>query len=160
MAKLAKIIVDVQTTHAFDIPTTADFKKWVALAVEGRYSAAELCIRIVAEDESAMLNQKYRHKRGATNILSFPFDMHSAEQVPYLGDLVVCAPLVQREAEQQHKSVHTHWAHLTIHGVLHLMGFDHESDKDALQMERVEINLLERLGIANPYFHPDSIENH
>ena len=149
--KTTKIYLEIQATHTFDMPVKADIQAWIAAATSGFGNAAELCVRVVDEDESAALNEKYRHKQGPTNILSFPFEAQTQDKVPYLGDLVVCAPLLVVEAAEQHKPLFHHWAHIIVHGVLHLMGHDHEDDDEALQMETKEIRILEGLGIGNPY---------
>lgn len=128
-----------------DIPSAALLKKWCKAAlVQQKVKTADLCIRIVSKKESATLNKKYRHKAGATNVLSFPADMT-------LGDLVICAPLVKQEARVQGKIAKAHWAHLVIHGTLHLLGHDHIKNKDARKMEALEIKILDTLGFDNPY---------
>jgi probable rRNA maturation factor len=100
-----------------------------------------------------MLNSTYRQKTGPTNVLSFPFDLPEDIQLdmPILGDIVVCADVVNREAQEQHKTLDVHWAHMIIHGVFHLLGYDHETDHDAEKMERLEINVMQSLGFNNPY---------
>jgi probable rRNA maturation factor len=108
-------------------------------------------IRLVDDAESAELNQQFRHKSGPTNILSFPFEVPNGMEMDLLGDLVICAPLIAREAEQQNKLAEHHWAHITVHGVLHLLGYDHVEEQDAEQMEALEIEILNGLDIANPY---------
>lgn len=141
------------------LPATEDFTRWTraALAALHRDTDAELSIRVVDEEESADLNSTYRQKSGPTNILSFPYagvpgitGMDSAD-FPLLGDLAICAPLVRQEAEAQQKTVQAHWAHLTVHGVLHLNGLDHEEPEAATAMESLEIHILDTLGFANPY---------
>lgn len=140
-------------SSATDLPTSEAFLAWVNLARQG--DDGEVTLRIVDEAESAQLNQQFRDKRGATNVLSFPvadLDMPlPPDVVPDLGDLVICAPLVASEAAEQKKPSLNHWAHLTLHGVLHLRGFDHQDDGQAERMENLEIDLLQQLGIANPY---------
>jgi len=141
---------------ATDLPDLEEFRLWVDLARQGRSDrAGEVTIRIVDDPESAQLNQQYRHKKGPTNVLSFPeADLNMPlppDSEPELGDLVICAPLVAREATEQQKPVLAHWAHLTLHGVLHLCGFDHQTDDEQLQMETLEISLLQQIEIANPY---------
>lgn len=128
-------------------PTRAQFLSWIKAVIP----AAELTIRITDEQESAMLNEKYRGKQGPTNILSFPMETSHDAKCPYLGDLVICAPLVAQEAQQQNKQVLHHWAHLTVHGVLHLLGYDHDQEEEAEIMEKMEINILQGLGFSNPY---------
>jgi probable rRNA maturation factor len=109
-------------------------------------------LRIVDQEEIQQLNADYRGKNQPTNILSFPFDMHNVDlDVPILGDLVICADIIHSESKAQHKSRSAHWAHMIIHGVLHLQGFDHETDEQAEQMEKKEIELLAKFGYDNPY---------
>lgn len=132
-------------------PTAEQFQSWVDAALADYRKDAELVIRIVDEQESAELNQQYRHKQGPTNILSFPIDLPDGVELDLLGDLVVCAPVLKREALQQHKALIDHWAHIIVHGVLHLLGYDHIEDSDAEQMEALEIVILNTLNIKNPY---------
>lgn len=111
----------------------------------------ELCVRIVDEPEMSELNSQYRQRAGSTNVLSFP--AQPIPQIPgyRLGDLVLCAPVVNQQAEEQHKSTESHWAHMIVHGVLHLLGYDHIDARDAAQMEQREILILEKHGFSNPY---------
>jgi len=132
-------------------PTAAQFQTWVDAALADYRKDAELVIRIVDEQDSAELNQQYRHKQGPTNILSFPIELPDGVELDLLGDLVVCAPVLEREAQQQHKALIDHWAHIIVHGVLHLLGYDHIEDSDAEQMEALEIAILNKLNIKNPY---------
>lgn len=132
-------------------PTAEQFQTWVDAALADYRQDAELVIRIVDEQESAELNQQYRHKQGPTNILSFPIELPDGVELDLLGDLVVCAPVLEREALQQHKALIDHWAHIIVHGVLHLLGYDHIEDSDAEQMEAQEIAILNKLNIKNPY---------
>jgi len=133
------------------IPTRYYFQHWTNKALIGRTTLAELNIRLVDKRESADLNLRFRCKKGPTNILSFPFEPPPDVYSPLLGDLVICAALVNQEAKAQRKSRLAHWAHLLIHGCLHLIGYDHESTTDADKMETLEIKLLEELGYDNPY---------
>jgi probable rRNA maturation factor len=132
-------------------PTAEQFQGWVDAALADYHKDTELVIRIVDEQESAELNQQYRHKQGPTNILSFPVDLPDGIELDLLGDLVICAPVLEREALQQHKALVDHWAHIIIHGVLHLLGYDHIDDAEAEQMEALEIAILSKLNIKNPY---------
>lgn len=132
------------------VPAPEEFQRWADAVLEGR-DHADLTIRVVGRRESRELNGRFRGKDYATNVLSFPADVPEGVEVPLLGDIVVCAPLVAEEAGRQGKSTHDHWAHLVIHGILHLQGYDHVADADAEEMEALEIELLERLGIADPY---------
>ena len=132
-------------------PSTADFRRWVAAAFAGRRTEAEVSIRIVAEAEGAELNARYRGKTGATNVLSFPAGLPPGVPLPMVGDLVICAPVVAREAEAQGKEPSAHWAHLTVHGCLHLIGHDHEREAEAAEMEALETAILADLGFPDPY---------
>lgn len=132
------------------IPDNACFRKWAAAALPAG-KASELTIRIVDQAESAALNQRYRDKPGATNVLSFAAEIPPELGLPLLGDLVICAPLVRQEAAQCGKDLNAHWAHLVIHGVLHLQGLDHVTDEQAREMESLEVALLQRLGFPDPY---------
>lgn len=126
-------------------PTRAHFRRWVRAALE---HDARITMRIVGLKEGRALNRAYRHKDYATNVLTFVFN----DTPPFEGDLALCAPVVAREARAQKKSLAAHYAHLTVHGVLHLQGFDHENDKEARVMERREARILAKLGYADPYF--------
>jgi probable rRNA maturation factor len=133
------------------LPAPVSFKKWAAAAVEGRILKGDLAIRVVDTKEARSLNRHYRGKDYATNVLSFPADLPPEMQVPLLGDLVICAPVVAKEALEQGKTLAAHYAHLTIHGTLHLLGLDHENEKEADAMELIERELLADLGYADPY---------
>lgn len=117
----------------------------------------ELTIRIVDEAEARQLNEKWRQCPKPTNVLSFPFEVPPYVDIPLLGDIIICAPLVAFEAQQQHKSLHAHWAHLVIHGTLHLLGYDHISEQQAQVMENIEIRVLHDLGYPNPYHTIESL---
>lgn len=156
------IWVDLQlaTTQPDACPDESDFFRWVELALQPDSPVdAEVTIRIVDDEESQQLNHTYRGKNKPTNVLSFPFehpiDLPPGAELSLLGDLVICLPQVQREAAEQGKPVAQHWAHLVIHGLLHLQGHDHETDEEAQAMETLEITLLDQLGIANPYISND-----
>ncbi|HBK44871.1 MAG TPA: rRNA maturation RNase YbeY [Xanthomonadaceae bacterium] len=137
------------------LPAAASFRKWVAAALQGRIREADLAIRLVDEKEGRSLNHHYRGKDYATNVLSFPAELPEGLpkgiKMPLLGDLVICAPVVAREASEQGKPLAAHYAHLTVHGALHLLGWDHEDDKEAEAMEQLEREILADLGIADPY---------
>lgn len=122
-------------------------------ASENHRENIEVSIRIVDESESAELNQRYRNKKGPTNVLSFPVDLPESLNLPLLGDLVLCAPVVTQEAQEQGKTELAHWAHMVIHGTLHLLGYDHQADEDARVMESCEISIMKKLGFANPYLN-------
>ncbi|HEU0277501.1 MAG TPA: rRNA maturation RNase YbeY [Rhodanobacteraceae bacterium] len=135
------------------VPSSSSFKRWTetTLFAARCRRPIELSIRIVGTHEGRHLNQRYRGADHATNVLSFPAELPRGMHSPLLGDLAICAPVVSREAREQHKTLHDHYAHLAIHGVLHLLGFDHESERDARRMEKLETNILATLGIADPY---------
>ncbi|MEN8259118.1 MAG: rRNA maturation RNase YbeY [Pseudomonadota bacterium] len=134
-----------------DLPSRQKLHEWVVATLSGYRQDAEVVIRIVDEEESARLNEQYRGKQGPTNILSFPFEVPPDVLLDLLGDLVICAPVVAGEARAQTKSGEAHWAHMVVHGVLHLLGFDHLEPAEAERMENEEIRILGSLGIASPY---------
>ena len=140
------------------LPTAADFHRWTTATLHGAdhkpdAELTEITIRLVDEAESSALNERYRHKVGPTNVLSFPFTAPPGVTTPLLGDIVICAPVVLREAVVQGKPPQAHWAHLTAHGVLHLLGYDHD-EAQAEIMESLEIRILSELGYADPYHDP------
>ncbi|RLA47716.1 MAG: rRNA maturation RNase YbeY [Gammaproteobacteria bacterium] len=134
-----------------EAPDPDSIRSWVDSALAGRAEEAELGIRIVSEAESAELNTRYRSKRGATNVLSFTADLPDIVPLPLLGDIVICAPVVLREAREQGKQVQAHWAHMVVHGTLHLLGYDHDSEHKALIMEAIETDILTSLEFPPPY---------
>ena len=138
---------------AAGIPRSDSFKRWVqaALQVARRRRASELAIRIVDSAEGRELNHQYRGRDYATNVLSFPADLPPGLRLPLLGDPIICAPVVAREAAEQGKPLRSHYAHMTVHGVLHLLGYDHMADAEAERMEALERKALAGLGIADPY---------
>lgn len=152
--------VDMQIAvdQPLDLPAADEFTQWAQQALAGSVAEAELTIRIVDEDESAQLNRQYRHKQGATNVLSFPFATDVPLPVTLLGDLVICAAVVEREAQQQCKDRRAHWAHMVVHGCLHLLGYDHIEEQQAQQMEALEVEYLALLGFSNPYEVNDTHE--
>ena len=133
------------------LPAPVSFRKWAAAAVAGRILRGDLAIRVVDTKEACSLNRHYRGKDYATNVLSFPADLPPEMQVPLLGDLVICAPVVAREAREQKKPLAAHYAHLTVHGALHLLGWNHEDEREAEAMELIERELLADLGYPDPY---------
>lgn len=158
------IEIEIQNPYGFDtIPQLDDLQKWshAALQISKKNQAISLVIRFVNEDEGIDLNHTYRDKNVATNVLSFPYEVPDyAVDIPelqdeysqqHLGDLVLCEKVVIAEAKAQNKTLEQHWAHLIIHGVLHLQGYDHINDDDAVNMESLEIKILESLGFSNPY---------
>lgn len=133
------------------IPQVARFASWAEAALAGERDQAELSIRVVDAEEGRALNLQYRGKDYATNVLSFPADIPDYVQVPLLGDLVICAPVVAAEAAGQGKRSEAHWAHMVVHGVLHLLGYDHTDDSLAEVMENRERKILSGFGFADPY---------
>ncbi len=133
------------------LPAAASFRKWIAAALQGRILRADLALRIVDEREGKCLNRHYRGKNSATNVLSFPAELPKGVKLPLLGDIVLCAPVIAREAREQEKPLAAHYAHLTVHGVLHLLGFDHDDPRDADAMEAIEREILAGIGLPDPY---------
>lgn len=132
-------------------PEDDEFQRWVNAALTNKQTPTELSIRIVSTDESTYLNSTYRKKSKPTNVLAFPAEFPDGMQHPLIGDLAICAAVVDQEAKQQNKLALSHWAHMTIHGTLHLLGYDHQTPEQAEEMESLEIQILHNLGIANPY---------
>ena len=146
------IILDIQSASSSeDAPDEQSIKRWVSAAIGSKTGDTELSIRIVDEFEGIRLNETYRGATGATNVLSFPFDEKTPEPMPLIGDIVICAPVVAREAQQQNKDLTAHWAHMIIHGVLHLLGYDHQNDSEAAIMEVLETEIMQKLGFPPPY---------
>lgn len=150
--------LDIQLVHSSaGQPEANQIQQWVDAALAGFETDTEIVVRIVDEQESAELNSQYRQKQGPTNILSFPFELPDMLQgidgidTDLLGDLVICAPVLEKEALEQHKNLNDHWAHIIVHGVLHLLGYDHLDDEEAEIMESKEIAILHSLNIQNPY---------
>lgn len=156
------LCLDIQNASSGSAPPAdADLERWVGAALDGRRVEAELSLRIVDEAEITELNHQYRGKNYATNVLSFPSDLPPELELPHLGDIVICAGVVEREAREQHKAPAAHWAHMVVHGTLHLLGYDHIDDDEAEAMEGLEIAILERLAFPNPYATAeDSTQNH
>lgn len=145
--------VDIQTASTEPVPAEDDIRNWIAAALEScdTREDIEVCVRLVDLDEMAQLNENYRGKQGATNVLSFPADLPDELSLPLLGDIVICAPVVRTEAQQQGKSSTAHWAHMTVHGALHLLGYDHIEEQDAVVMEALETAILAKLNFDCPY---------
>lgn len=151
--------VDLQVApDLVGVPPKADFLRWAGIALAGYPRPAELSIRVVDTAESAALNKRYRHKAGPTNVLSFPAQLPETLALPLLGDVVICAPVVMHEAAAQGKASAAHWAHMVVHGVLHLLGYDHIEQADAEAMEALEREALGRLGYPDPYSTPEVTE--
>jgi len=150
------IQLDVSVSYGLPragLPSAISFKRWAAAACEGRILKADLAIRLVDSKEGTSLNRHYRGKDQPTNVLSFPAELPPGVELPMplLGDLVICAPVVAREAAEQGKQLNAHYAHLTIHGVLHLLGLDHDDEREASAMELLEREILSGLGYGDPY---------
>lgn len=149
--------VDVQyACEGPDLPAPEELVAWAQAALADRAEGAELTVRIVDEAEGARLNRTYRGRNGPTNVLSFPFERPAGVPCALLGDVVVCAPVVAREALEQGKALRAHWAHMVVHGILHLLGYDHEREEEALIMESLEAAILARLGFPDPYGQPSA----
>ena len=145
LSERAQFWMDVQNVSTLtDIPSNAQFKKWARKAIDVN---AEITLRIVDEAEARELNKAYRGKDYATNVLTFPL----MEEPFIMADIVICAPVVAKEAKEQNKTLEAHFAHLIIHGVLHAHGYDHEVPEQAELMESIETQILTNLGYANPY---------
>ncbi len=148
--------LDLQPASSRPSPAESDFRRWCELALRQRSADSELTIRLVDEEEGRELNRTWRHKDYPTNVLSFPADVpEGLLDIPLLGDLVICVPVVEREAIEQGKAADAHWAHLVIHGCLHLLGYDHLEDAEAEEMENLERDLLAELGYPDPYDSDD-----
>lgn len=150
-ASPAKVAVQYACPAA-GLPGEAEIIRWAQAALTDRRGS--ITVRIVDEQEGAALNRSYRHKRGATNVLSFPFEPPEgvAPSVQdYLGDIVICAPVVAREAQEQHKPSEAHWAHMVVHGCLHLAGHDHQREAEARTMEALETRIMDKLSYPDPY---------
>jgi probable rRNA maturation factor len=146
------VTLDLQIASEGKVPELALFQQWVQAALQQDVMEdCELSIRLVDSDESTTLNKTYRGKTGPTNVLSFPFDAPIPMELRLLGDLVICVPVVEKEAQQQTKQLDHHWAHLVVHGCLHLLGYDHIEDDEAEKMEAFEVEILQILAIDNPY---------
>ena len=143
--------VDIQKATSEPVPAEDDIRRWVSAALADYSDDAEITVRLVDQDEMATLNRAYRGKSGATNVLSFPADLPADLELPLLGDIVICAPLVLREAAEQNKAPDAHWAHLTVHGTLHLLGYDHIKEGEAVAMEAIETTILATLDYPCPY---------
>ncbi|RBW48340.1 rRNA maturation RNase YbeY [Marinobacter sp. F3R11] len=156
---MSELTVDFQNVfEGSGVPAESLFQTW-AQAAWLAPDSSEVTIRIVGIDESQALNHQYRGKDKPTNVLSFPFEAPAGITMPLAGDLVICAPVVEDEAREQHKEPATHWAHMVVHGMLHLQGYDHIDDEDAEAMEALEIRLLAQLGFSNPYTAEETVKD-
>ena len=152
--KQSSIRIDLQNESGLsDVPDVQSLQNWVDASLQRDYDQLEQSIRIVDESESQQLNRDYRGIDKPTNVLSFVAEQNDFLDYQYLGDLVICAPVVRREAREQGKSAISHWAHMVVHGMLHLQGYDHVNQQDAEKMESLEIEILATLGHTNPYLN-------
>ena len=150
---MGKMIIDLQIAceQESGLPTAEQIEQWATAAVQPQSDEVEITVRIVDEAESHELNLNYRGKDRPTNVLSFPFECPDEVELPLLGDLVICRQVVEREAQEQDKPVMAHWAHMVVHGSLHLLGYDHIEDDEAEEMESLETQIMIGLGFADPY---------
>ncbi len=152
MVSLMTVRVTIQHASKLkDVPASQQLRRWVKAALNEHQGDAELTIRIVDEKEGQELNRKWRNKNKPTNVLSFPLGESMGNGQNLLGDIIICAPVVKREANEQHKPLESHWAHMVIHGTLHLLGYDHIKNNEAKIMENLETKMLAELGYPNPY---------
>ncbi|EAR54765.1 hypothetical protein SKA34_20817 [Photobacterium sp. SKA34] len=147
------IYLDLQhATESLDgLPTEAEFQQWLNAAVIPFQADAEVTIRLVDEKESHTLNLEYRDKDRPTNVLSFPFEAPPGVELELLGDLIICRQVVEKEALEQNKPLKAHWAHMVVHGSLHLLGYDHIEDEEAEEMENLETEIMQNMGFVDPY---------
>lgn len=138
-------------SEAQTLPHPSQFKEWVSRTLANSYDDLEITIRIVDEAEMIHLNKTFRKKNAPTNVLSFPAELNPQFGIHSLGDVIICAPVVQRESEKTGISILEHWAHMVVHGILHLLGYDHIEKNDAIKMESLETEILTDLGFAAPY---------
>lgn len=150
---MGSIFVDLQiaTENIEGLPTEEQIVQWATAAVQPEGDEVEMTVRIVDEAESHELNLTYRGKDRSTNVLSFPFECPDEVELPLLGDLVICRQVVEREAAEQEKPLMAHWAHMVVHGSLHLLGYDHIEDDEAEEMESLEAKIMQGLGFDDPY---------
>jgi len=145
--------LDIQSACSDPAPDEGDLRDWIAAALDSQAprGETEICVRLVGEVEMSVLNETYRGKAGPTNVLSFPCDLPRELGLPLLGDIVICAPVVIAEATGQGKNLSAHWAHMAIHGTLHLLGYDHIEEEEAALMEALESNILQHLDYPCPF---------
>jgi len=150
---MTQVILDLQIAceNSKGLPAESDFQKWLDVVLPQFQEESEVTIRIVDDAESHELNMTYRGKDKSTNVLSFPFEAPPGMELPLLGDLVICRQVVEKEAQEQQKELLAHWAHMVVHGSLHLLGYDHIIDEEADEMESIEIDIMQSLGYPDPY---------
>ena len=150
---MGKMLIDLQiaSENIDGLPTLEQIEQWATAAVQPESDDVEMTVRIVDEAESQALNRTYRAKDRPTNVLSFPFECPTEVSLPLLGDLVICRQVVEYEAAEQEKPLMAHWAHMVVHGSLHLLGYDHIDDTEAEEMESLETKIMQGLGFVDPY---------
>ncbi len=150
---MKQVMIDLQLVceNTDNLPSEAQIQAWVNRAIQPAFSDVEMTVRIVDEAESHDLNLTYRGKDKPTNVLSFPFECPDEVELSLLGDLVICRQVVEKEAEEQGKPLMAHWAHMVVHGCLHLLGYDHIEDAEAEEMEGLETEIMQSLGFDDPY---------
>lgn len=145
------LVVEIDSASSESAPEEGDLRSWISAALRDRQRDTEISVRLVDMEEMSELNQRYRGKNGPTNVLSFPADLPPGLNHPLLGDIVICSPVVRSEAAEQGKSEQAHWAHMTVHGTLHLLGYDHIAEDEAQAMETMETAILASLNFRCPY---------
>ncbi|EOV9631421.1 rRNA maturation RNase YbeY [Cronobacter dublinensis] len=150
---MSQVILDLQVAceDIAGLPDEAQFQTWLNAAIPQFQEESEVTVRLVDEAESHDLNLTYRGKDKSTNVLSFPFEAPPGIELPLLGDLIICRQVVEREAQEQEKPLEAHWAHMVVHGSLHLLGYDHIEDDEAEEMEGIETEIMLALGFDDPY---------
>lgn len=150
---MSQVILDLQVASesSAGLPAAAEFQRWLEAVLPQFQEESEVTIRIVDEAESHHLNLTYRGKDKPTNVLSFPFEAPPEVELPLLGDLIICRQVVEQEAAEQDKTLEEHWAHMVVHGCLHLLGYDHIEDDEAEEMEGLETDIMQGMGYADPY---------
>jgi probable rRNA maturation factor len=154
------IVVDIESASSEPAPEDEDLRSWIRAALSNHPEDAEVSVRLVDVDEMTQLNKAYRGEAGPTNVLSFPTQFPAELKLPLLGDIVICAPVVLEEARAQGKPADAHWAHMAVHGTLHLLGFDHQDDEEAEAMEAMETAILNTLHYPCPYSADKPCQEH
>lgn len=152
--------VDIESASSEQTPEEEDLRSWIRAALTSRQEDTEVSVRLVDIDEMSRLNQDFRSRPGPTNVLSFPAGLPAELKLPLLGDIVICAPIVRKEAVEQGKPMEAHWAHMAVHGTLHLLGYDHVEEEEALTMEALETSILASLHYPCPYGADNPCQEH
>lgn len=151
---MTSLIIDIQNATGKPLFVNEDtIEQWAKITLGKALAAAELSLRFVDKTEIQILNRDYRHMDKPTNVLAFPVDIPEEvqENCPLLGDVIICPEVLMEESLTQKKDLSQHWAHITIHGLLHLLGYDHIEEDEAKEMQEMEITCLNQLGFSNPY---------